>query len=164
MRLTIARLRELLVYDPETGIFRNRISRRRVRAGAVAGCINSQGYVIICIDYVHYRAHHIAWLYHYGRWPEGGEMDHEDMVRHHNAIANLREATQSLNNANRRAYSNNKSGYKGVYWHRRNKKWIAMVRKDRKGIHVGSFDCPKAAHEAYLARAEELFGQFARAG
>lgn len=161
MKLTLERLRELLVYDPETGIFRNRISRRRVAAGTIAGCINTQGYVMITIDYVKYRAHHLAWFYHHGRWPDGGEMDHEDMVRHHNAIDNLREATQSLNNANRRAYSNNKCGYKGVYFHKG--KYRAMIRHNRKSRHIGVFDTPEEAHAAYIAKAEELFGQFARA-
>ena len=159
--LTAERLRELLHYDPETGVFTNRISRRRVRAGDVAGGLDGKGYVLIGIDKVKYRAHHLAWLYVHGEWPPD-EMDHKDLVRHHNWITNLRLATQAQNNANRRKYRNNKSGFKGVYSSQG--RWRAMIRIDRRGRHIGCFDTPEEAHAAYVAKAKELFGEYANAG
>lgn len=160
--LTSARLRELLIYDPLTGVFTYRISRRGgVRAGAVAGCPNAKGYIVIKIDMVLYYAHRLAWLYVHGVWPPD-QIDHKDTVCHHNWIANLRLATGFQNYANRRRYRNNKSGFKGVY--QRHGRWQARIIKDGNHRHIGIFDTPEEAHAAYVAKAEDLFGEYANAG
>jgi hypothetical protein len=95
--LTQERLKELLHYDPETGIFTNLTQRGgHAKKGAVAGTKNSIGYVCIRIDYDQYRAHRLAWLYVYGEFPEKF-IDHMNEIRDDNRIINLRLATHQEN-------------------------------------------------------------------
>jgi HNH endonuclease len=95
-RLTRARLRELLHYDKDTGEFRwlERVGNE-VRLGPVAGT------VLVRVQRRNYCAHQLAWLYETGRW--GRPMiDHRDGDSTNNRWSNLRRATASQNNANRR--------------------------------------------------------------
>jgi hypothetical protein len=66
-----------------------------------------------------------------------------------------------MNNANRRRQRNNTSGFAGVYLEQKSGKWVARVRKDGRTHHLGRFATAQAAHEAYVAAARELFGEFA---
>jgi len=155
-RLTRARLRELLHYDEDTGEFR---WRKRVGnelcLGKAAGCVR------ICILGRTYRAHQLAWLYVKGRW--GRTMiDHRDGDSTNNRWGNLRRATASQNGANSRRPRRNTSGYKGVSQSRRSGRWEAYIQKNRRRVHLGTFDTPEAAHDAYVAAARKLFGEFAR--
>jgi hypothetical protein len=70
--ITAERLRELLHYNPETGIFTWRVKRRGpVKAGDVAGRIHADyGYVIIGLDGREYRANRLAFLCMEGKFPE----------------------------------------------------------------------------------------------
>jgi hypothetical protein len=161
--LTLERLREALDYDPGTGAFAWRIAKRGINKCDPAGTV-IKGYVQIGLDQVFYRAHRLAWLYVYGRWPQG-DIDHINGVRGDNRIANLREATHSQNMANRGPQKNNKSGFKGVSQHTQTGKWIAFIKAksgNSKVRNLGSFDTPEEAHRAYRAAASELFGEFAR--
>ena len=99
--LSAEHLRELLTYDPETGVLRWRFSRPKARAGDVAGdTCHKRGYRNICVDYRKYLAHRLVWLYVYGVWPEG-EIDHIDGNTDNNSLGNLRAATRQQNNWNR---------------------------------------------------------------
>lgn len=53
-------LKSIVDYDPETGIFRRKRVTRGHYIGSEMGGINDQGYVIITIDKVKYRAHRLA--------------------------------------------------------------------------------------------------------
>ena len=160
--LTQERQRHLVSYDPENGVFRhNGVLGHRVSAGDEAGAVNDRGYVKLCVDGRSYQGHHLAWLYVHGRWPKG-KLDHRDRDRSNNRVDNLREATNSQNQANRAKQSNNTSGYKGVYWIATAQKWLAKIVHKRKQYHLGLFDSPERAHEAYRAGAERIHGEFAR--
>ena len=99
--LTAEMLRSLLSYDPETGEFRWRISRGRVSVGDIAGSHpNRVGYLRIMLGDVEYRAHRLAWLYIYGKWPEL-VIDHIDRNKTNNRIANLRDVSHAENMRNR---------------------------------------------------------------
>lgn len=166
--LSHGRLREVLNYDQETGVFTWKISRctnGKASVGSVAGFYPKNGYRQIEIDRVRYLAHRLAWLYVYGTWPADG-IDHKDGIRDHNWINNLRSATQSENAANRRRYANNSSGFKGVSYRQQARKgvWLAHISKDGKSIYVGTFQTPELAHAGYLSKANELFGDFACGG
>jgi hypothetical protein len=155
-RLTRARLRELLHYDEDTGEFRwRKHGGNEVCLGDVAGCVR------ICVLGRTYRAHQLAWLYVTGRW--GRPMiDHRDGDATNNRWSNLRRASASQNGANRGRSRQNSSGYKGVSLCRRSGRWEAYIRKKRRRMHLGTFDTPEAAHDAYVAAARKLFGEFAR--
>jgi len=162
--LTRARLRELLHYDPNTGEFRWRErpgngARRDLSAGHVP---SQQDRRRIGIDRRVYSAHQLAWFYMTGRWPRP-MIDHCDGDATNNRWNNLRRATSSQNNANRRRPRNNTSGYKGVTLHRGPGKWRATIHRKGRVVHLGTFPTPQAAHAAYLAAARKLYGEFARA-
>ena len=160
--ITAERLRELLHYDPETGIFRRlAVPTNRVKSCDIAGTPDDKGYLLIKIDLRMYKAHRLAWLYMTGAWPED-KIDHIDLDKANNRFVNLREATDSQNEANKRMLRNNTSGYRGVSWHKRDKKWIAQIWVAGKKRHLGYSDCPAAAHFAYIVAADMAFGEFAR--
>ena len=73
---------------------------------------------------------------------------------------NLRVATPSQNAMNRRKLSGTSSQYKGVSYHKKNKKWTAYIKKDGKRKYLGSFTSEYEAHLAYEKAASELFGQY----
>jgi HNH endonuclease/AP2 domain len=160
--LTAERLRQLLDYDPETGIFRWRIARQGVRVGAAAGSLNGRGYRQTQIDGQLYPAHRLAWLYVYGEWPTI-DIDHINGIQGDNRLANLRLATKSQNRANARRHKNNTSGYEGVYLDRRNGRFLAQIGFNGHRKYLGLFDTPELAHQAYCAAAQKYHGEFARA-
>lgn len=108
------------------------------------------------------RAHRVAWLLAYGEWPET-DVDHRDTVKSHNWLSNLRLTSASLNIANTAARKTNKSGFKGVSWHRGARKWQASIMVNRKSMGLGLFLTPEEASGAYQRAAEKHFGEFARA-
>jgi len=127
----------------------------------VAGSLKRQGYIIIKIDGKCYRAHRLAFLVAHGHLPK--ELDHINGDPSDNRIANLREATRRENKRNSGKYSNNKSGFKGVCWHKSRGKWRADAQDaNGKQIHLGLFTTPEAASAAYNDFAMKLHGDFFR--
>jgi hypothetical protein len=163
--LTAALLRELLHYDPETGIFtRKVITTNRVKVGDVAGSPNQKGYINIMVCGRLHPAHRLAWFYVHGVWPKG-QIDHINGIRDDNRIANLREATNSQNKQNMRtARADNESGLLGVRWHKRDRRWHARIMVDGAPKHIGSFGTSEEAQAAYMAAKRRLheFGEIAK--
>ena len=160
--ITQLQLKEVLVYDPESGIFTWISTRNNFRkAGSIAGSVNKFGYIRITIDEKRYMAHCLAWLYMTGEWPKR-DLDHQNLDKADNRWRNLREATRSQNIANTSLNSSNSSGVKGVCWHRRRKLWQAAITCDGRRIHLGYFDVLAEAGSAYELASKELFGEFAR--
>lgn len=149
--LTAKRLREVLSYYPDTGIFTWLV---RARPGA-AGCMDRLGYRRIMIDGVQYYAHRLAWLYIYGASPTNG-IDHINGDPADNRICNLREATQAENNQNKRSKRNGSSKYLGVSWYKRTEKWQAHITVNGKQHFLGCFGTEEEAHSAYCAAKTEL--------
>lgn len=90
-------------------------------------------------------------------------VDHVNGIKTDNKVKNLRFATYSENLYNTKSYKNSSSKYKGVCWHKRNKKWIARYRDaDGKLIHIGYFESEIEAHQAYQKAVKELHGEFLR--
>jgi len=152
--LTLERLKELVSYNKETGVFTNNKTRgSRSLIGDKAGCISkATGYEIIRIDQINYLSHRVAWFYVYGQWPSDC-IDHKNGIRSDNRIENIREATRKENGQNTPPSIRNKSGYQGV-WQVKGGKWISHLGGIKKR-HLGTFDTPQEAHSAYLkAKAE----------
>ena len=154
--LTVEKLRAELEYDALTGIFTRRSTSE------IAGCDN-EGYWAISVGNKQIRAHRLAWFYVHGTLPK--YIDHIDMNRANNAIANLRPATASQNHANSRMYANNKVGFKGVsYLPNRAKPYRATIGLGNgKTKTIGYASTPEDAHAMYVAKASEIHGEFARA-
>jgi hypothetical protein len=94
--------------------------------------------------------------------PDGKEVDHINGVTLDNRRENLRVCSHSQNMHNRRLrQKNNKSGYKGVHWLARTKRWVAEIRVNGKSRHLGYFTEKTDAARAYDTAAAECFGEFA---
>jgi HNH endonuclease len=158
-------LKKHLKYEPETGDFYWLTSHRLNKKGGLlrtprkAGT-NFEGYIRLRICGENIFAHNLAWFYIYGEWPKG--IDHINMVRDDNRITNLRLATRSQNGANRRKQSRNKSGFKGVHWKTRDRRWAACLRVNQKIVFYRLFKTKEAAYVAYCQAALKYFGEFAR--
>ena len=90
------------------------------------------------------------------------QVDHINLDKLDNRWVNLREATNSQNQANIHAHITNTSGFKGVSWHRGVQKWRAQIERDGHSCYLGYFDTPEAAAAAYANAAQKHFGEFAR--
>ena len=164
MTLSQERLKELLDYDPETGVFRWRVrTNGRICVGDIAGSVHIKGHRYIGVDRGLYFAHRLAWLYMTGQWPLD-QIDHKNTLPDDNRWENLRLATRSQNIANaRKLKRGGTSRFKGVYWIKADRKWSAQIRVRGKLIILGRFNDEQAAHEAYMKAATKYFGDFARA-
>jgi hypothetical protein len=153
--LTPERLREVLSYDPETGVFTWKVrSSNRISIGDAASCKNDAGYILIRIDGQLHRAHRLAWLYVHGVWPES-EIDHRNGVRSDNWISNLREATRKQNAQNLGLTSK----HPGVYWATDKELWRVRIMTNGRRVHVGYFEDLGAAIEA-RGKAKERHHEF----
>lgn len=100
----------------------------------------------------------------------GRDLDRKERVDHENGNGlscwrgNLRLATSVENAGNKRMSKNNTSGFKGVTYHKRNKRWQAQIGMNGKTRVLGYFDTPELAHEAYLEAAISYFGPYANDG
>ncbi len=156
--LSATRLREVLRYDPGTGLFTWLVSpSSQVRAGDIAGSLDKRhGYIYIGIDGRLHFAHRLAWLYMTGAWPIR-KIDHRNTVKNDNRFDNLRDVTQRVNLQNQIGpRSNSSSGYLGVAWDKARGKWISHIKTDGRQKFLGRFDDPAAAHAAYLSAKREL--------
>lgn len=141
-------LRELLDYDPETGlltwkerpialctspraqkIFNTRFAGRRAAAP------NTQGYQQVMIRGRNYRAHRVIWKMMTGEEPN--EVDHINGQRSDNRWANLRDVDARTNHRNMCRSQANTSGVTGVGWMPDQSRWRAYIGFK----HLGSFDC-----------------------
>ena len=160
-QITLERLKEVVDYDPLTGIFTWKIKlNNNLVVGSVAGALTSKGYIGLTIDRNYYQGHRLAWLYVYGEWPEG-DVDHINNIRTDNRIQNLRIATKSQNSMNCKVPKNSKSGVKGVCWDERLKRWRAYVTKEGKTTEKRFKSFEEAAEYVKELR-EELCGEFTR--
>ena len=163
---TAEQLREIIAYDPATGIFvwlprSGRPNFNGQYAGKEAGALVCNGsgntYKMIGAFGQRYMAHILAHLYVTGVWPEA-YIDHIDRNGLNNSWANLRLATPKQNAANSKRYSTNSSGCKGVSYSKSHKKWRSTYGR----LWLGQFNTKEEAQEAYIAKAKELHGEFAR--
>lgn len=159
--LTQARLKELVSYHPETGLFTwiKPPINRWVEVGDVAGSSTNKGYCQLMLSGKTYSQHRLAWLYVYGYFPES-LIDHINGCPGDNSITNLRLATQSQNLFNSVKQSRNTSGFKGVSWHKWSKKWQASITVKGVPKHLGYFQEIEDAATAYNDAAKELHGSF----
>ena len=154
-RLTRQRLMQVLRYDRETGVFTWLESRGGVRRGSTAGTPQNRGYVAIVIDGEKFLAHRLAYFYENGEWPVR-QIDHFDVNKKNNRIANLRQATNQVNSQNAvKARPNNKSGLLGVATRPRGR-YQARIKIDGVSLHLGMFDHAQDAHECYVAAKRRL--------
>jgi len=149
--LTAERLRDLLDYNPDTGVFRWRVTRAsNARAGSVAGSIDKEGRWRVKIDGRDYFASRLAILYVTGAWPRH-QIDHVDGNKANDRVANLRDVSQKINQQNKATpQRSNRTGLLGAHRNARGRRYRAVIHVDGKQLFLGTFDTPEAAHRAYV--------------
>lgn len=173
-------IRQLLTYDPLTGrlfwrkrpvaMFDDTPSRSAAHAAAnwnsryagteAATSLNDQGYRQAQIFGIRTRAHILAWAIHYGEVPEA-DIDHVNGDRSDNRITNLRLATRSQNQCNRRSDTRGCVSFRGVSRSANGHRFIAYIKVERISRYLGTFNTPEEAAQAYDAAALQLHGEFA---
>lgn len=159
--LSAAFIRSILDYDPIAGTFVWKVNAApRCPAGTPTGLPrSSNSYSLIMIGGVNYYAHRLAWLHYKGQWPKHF-IDHIDGNKRNNAIDNLRECNNSQNKCNMAKRCDNSTGFKGVYYNKRNNNFRAGIQIHGKKISLGSYKTPEEAYAAYCIAAAELHGDF----
>lgn len=160
--MELSRLKELLEYDPNSGIFTWKISRGSAKAGS-SPRPNGEGYLKVKIDGKHYQCHNLAWLISTGSWPED-LIDHKDCDTTNNRLCNLRPATRKGNADNASKRKDNKSGVKGVSWKATHSKWVAQCSHLGRVHYLGLFEKLEDAAKVVAAFRDENHGDFANHG
>lgn len=91
---------------------------------------------------------------------KGLTVDHRDGNGLNNQKGNLRSATRHQQQFNRPPRKESSTGIKGVF-PRRDGKWYAKIKHNKRELYLGSYDNQKDAARAYNTKALELFGEFA---
>lgn len=138
-------IRDIAIYDPETGTFTLKVAKGRKSAGSLLGSKTVHGYVVIGVNGHKIYAHRLAWLYVYGFFPK--EIDHINRDRSDNRLSNLRSVSRSENNMN--ATRKTTTGHIGVW--RNGKKYSVVRRVSGKRLYLGSYASFDDAVRAYNA-------------
>lgn len=143
-KLTAERARELLDYDPDTGVLRWKKSKphSKRKAGDIAGGVLhkacGKSYGQIRIDRRMYKTHRVIWLMVHGVWAE--EIDHADGNGLNNRLSNLSSVSRIKNQRNKRLCHKNKFGCPGIYEvPGRKKKFRVQINNGSRQLLVGAY-------------------------
>jgi hypothetical protein len=151
-------LKEYVEYSDGELIHKKNRRNVHLSIGSKLGYIHN-GYKVVRFFGKKYGIHQLVYLYHYGFIPEG--IDHSDGNTLNNKIENLRSANKSQNAANQKIIKETKSGLKGVRI-KKDGRICAVIGFQAKRYFLGDFKSSEEAHKAYLKKASELFGEYAR--
>jgi hypothetical protein len=159
-KLSAERLREVLEYCPDTGLFRRKLFPRGMKKSSewFAGSLLGKGYMSMKIDGELYMCHRLAFLYMNGRWPDF-DIDHINKDPSDNRICNLREATRSQNNS-WHGKKRGASGFIGVI--KIGPTYEARIRVNGKRIYLGKYPTAEDAARARDDAAVKYHGNFAK--
>jgi hypothetical protein len=132
-----------------------------IPARSLAGTLRDDGYIGVYLNKKYIFAHRIVWEMFNSPLLDTEYIDHINGQRADNRIENLRKCTLQQNAYNRGKQSNNKSGYKGVSWHKQKCKWVAQIKIDGRNKFLGFFTDPEEAYKRYCEVAKECYGEFA---
>ncbi len=118
---------------------------------------NDNGYLCTTINHTTIYLHRMIM-----NAPFDIDVDHKhgSNTKHDNRKSNLRLATVSHNQMNKEIQSNNTSGYVGVSWHKKSKKWRARINVNKKEIFLGEYSDIQDAIVARKNAEEKYFGQY----
>ena len=145
--LTQTQLKEVIHYEPGTGVLTWVKARPRVVPGTRAGSKHHTGYRYVTVLGHAYPEHHIAWLYMTGALPSAF-LDHRNRVKDDNRWRNLREASRKQNSENSLVRCDSVSGVRGVSWDSIEGKWRVYIYHNKKQLHLGYYK-----HKTKAARA-----------
>lgn len=158
----ISGIRNLLNYvyvDIITGkIVWTKPKAKKIKPGEEAGSRKKGGYWEIKFNSKNYRRHRIIFYVAKGYLPK--IVDHIKGVDFGDGIDNLQEVSNAQNVMKQKKRKDNTSGYRGVTFHKKSKKWYASISENGKRVHIGSYDSPEEASIAYEKKARQVFGDF----
>ena len=152
-------LKELVLYDPETGIFVWKKGRAGASAGKKIGCLKPSGYIVALVNGKLHRLHRLAWLYTTGEWPKH-EIDHINGNRSDNRFCNLREATKAQNNWNKKVRKDSKVGVKNVIYYPKWGAYYVRITANKITQNFGPFKTKDEAEKVSLEKRKEIHGDF----
>lgn len=176
--LTAERIRQIMDYDRETGVFTWRARQVTHKchkawnaqwAGKAVAVVtvndpqtSGRKSRLLRIGGKYYGEHRVVWAYVTGEWPKN-EIDHRNGNSIDNRFENMREATHGQNQRNKKAMRNNKLGVKGVRYDAKRRKYVAQIKNYRgvgKSPMIGRFNTLEDAAEAYEREARKIDGAF----
>ncbi len=151
--ISAAQARAVFDYDHVTGVISRRCrGSNSAELGAILHRDNGDGYGRVTLLGRRVYLHRLAWLLHYGQWPEG-QVDHIDGDRSNNSICNLRDVDHTANAQNIHV-ANSNTGLLGVSYDKGRRKFAARISVGPRGaartIFLGRYDDAETAHQAYL--------------
>lgn len=156
--LTPERLRQVVSYDPDTGIFtllQATNQRHAGRVGLPAGHAGPGGRWVVAIDGVAHYATHLAWFWMRGEWPVAPtRLVYRGASGPSVRFADIAAVSQAELSATNKINSLNQSGIKGVSWSKTAGKWVAMITRNGRQHYLGKFSTKEEAAEAYRHAAE----------
>ncbi len=156
---TQSEIGELFTYSKNDGSLTWIKPRIPERANLPAGSIKKDGYRYITIKRKLYSAHRLIWILFHGSEPDG-IIDHINRIKTDNRIENLRIATKEQNGANAGMYCTNKTGFKGVHYCKRDKRFIASITFHGKIKRIGGYATAEEASQAYQKASISLNKEF----
>lgn len=148
------------LFEYRDGKLFNKVRRGNAAIGDEACALDAKGYKRTKINRKNFFVHRLIFLMHHGYMPQF--IDHIDCDRTNNQIENLREATHTQNNHNRKISTRNKSGVKGVSWCNRPPSWKAQGTVNYRQYHLGYFSKLEDAEAAVRQFRSEHHAEFAR--
>ena len=143
------RLKQVLHYDKDTGVFTRILSQTGISKGKESGSLTPEGYKTTSIDSRSYKCHRLAWLYMTGCWPDG-QIDHINGCRADNRFENLRDVSKHRNIENQRKAqkSNRSTGVLGTF--KNGAKFSARISHNGSKVYLGIFATIEEASAAYI--------------
>ena len=152
---------KIVQYNPENGNLYWLTQRgRAIKPGQQIKGTVSNGYMVVSIDRKNYLIHRLAWFLTFQKFPDQ-QIDHINHNKLDNRLCNLREASPSENQWNKKRQRNNSTGFKGVSLNKNTGLYKARVKKARKEFWLGCYKTPEEAHEAVQNARNLLHNQFA---
>lgn len=158
MNISQEYLKEVFIY--KDGVLFWNVDKRKMKIGEKAGRTKKNGYCEIRLNGKLYGTHRLIFLMFHGYLPK--IIDHIDGNPSNNLISNLRSATHAENMRNSKKPINNKSGFKGVYFNKETKKWIAQCVVNNKKHHIGSYEDIHEAANAIMSFRNKNHKNFAK--
>lgn len=150
MIITQQELKNLFSYSEDTGRFLRLYQPARGLKNNPTGSVAGNGYLQLKFGGKVYAQHRLAWLYVYGKLPDG-VIDHINGDRADNRISNLRDVDQSTNLQNRRAPKKTSAHQLlGVSFDKRRGMFVSRIRVNGKNISLGQWATDSEAHIAYI--------------
>lgn len=135
---------------------------KAIKVGFEAGSITPHGYRVIQLNNKIYKAHRLIYLMHNGHFPN--QIDHIDGNKLNNKIENLREVTNAQNQCNITKRSNNTSGFKNVYLHKKTNKWQVRLQVNGRPKCFGLYHDIDYAKFVSDAMRNKYHGEYANHG